>query len=191
MGTFLDCLEAQLPWSHCPNWLVNFQQEGATAVWSGVEALAHLRAVGPHPRADGAPDKIGSCLVAVAGSSYHGAPSTSLGLPALPRWPNAPRTTGQVAYPLPDGLDSEEYLGKFEQFLQQTPDVGVAIFEPQWGSSRLARTWPPKLLRDVIALCQRRGVYVLCDEVMCGLGVEQNLPGHLSPKPARGSAIPP
>ena len=116
VGAFLDSLEAQLPWSHCPNWLVNFQQEGATAVWSGVEVLAHLRAEGPHPRAEGITDKAGSCLVAVAESSYHGAPSTSLGQPALPRWPNAPRTPGQVPYPLPDG---GEYLEKFDEFLQQ------------------------------------------------------------------------
>lgn len=35
------------------------------------------------------------CLLGVAQASYHGAKTTALGQPALPRWPGAPRTTGQ------------------------------------------------------------------------------------------------
>ena len=35
------------------------------------------------------------CFLGVAQASYHGAKTTALGQPALPRWPGAPRTTGQ------------------------------------------------------------------------------------------------
>lgn len=97
----------------------------------------------------------------------------ALGQPAKPLWPNAPRTTGQVSYPLPPlsgEKECEEYLRKFDAFLAEHPDIGIFVFEPQWGSSRLARAWPPQLLKEVIARCQRSGAYVLCDEVMCGLG---------------------
>ena len=32
-------------------------------------------------------------------------------------------------------------------------DIGVFVFEPQWGSSRLACTWDPCLLKQVIDKC--------------------------------------
>ncbi|CAK9096373.1 Acetylornithine aminotransferase (ACOAT) [Durusdinium trenchii] len=168
---FVECLEKNLPWTGS-DWFVNVQQEGATAVWAGVEALGHLRQMAPHPKCS-ASRSLDVCRVGVAERSYHGTPTTALGQPAKPLWPNAPRTTGQVSYPLPPlsgEKECEEYLRKFDAFLAEHPDIGIFVFEPQWGSSRLARAWPPQLLKEVIARCQRSGAYVLCDEVMCGLG---------------------
>lgn len=42
--------------------------------------------------------------------------------------------------------------------------------EPQWGSSVAAMPWPPALLRQYIAAAKARGLSVVCDEIMCGLG---------------------
>ena len=71
------------------------------------------------------------CFLGVPEASYHGAKTTALGQPALPRWPNAPRTTGQaracwewcwmlrnpllleVAYPVPDTDDPKEHEAQY------------------------------------------------------------------------------
>ena len=49
-------------------------------------------------------------------------------------------------------------------------ELGVLLVEPQWGSSVAAMPWPPKLLKAYIAAAKERGIAVVCDEVMCGLG---------------------
>ena len=139
-----------------------------------LEALGHLQQIlGPHPKSSKT-ERLQQCCVAVAENSYHGPPTTALGQPALAQWPKAPRSSGQVTYPLPplgdDKAKCEKYLVDFETFLMEHPEIGVFVFEPQWGSSRLGRTWPRDLLREVIARCKRFGAYVLCDEIMCGLG---------------------
>ncbi|CAJ1368358.1 unnamed protein product [Effrenium voratum] len=173
IADFLDCLEKELPWTGT-DWFVNFQQEGSTAVWAGVEALAHLYAKGPHPKCKNVATRPSTCIVGIGESSYHGPKTTALGQPAQPRWPNAPRTSGQASYPLPpfeaEGAENGRYLEQFDAFLAENPDIGVFVFEPQWGSSRLACTWDPCLLKQVIDKCQQSGAYVLCDEIMCGLG---------------------
>ncbi len=48
--------------------------------------------------------------------------------------------------------------------------VGVLLVEPQWGSSVAAMPWPPALLRDYISAAKARGIAVIADEIMCGLG---------------------
>ena len=174
----MESLSPHLPWpaaeADC-DWFLNLQLEGATAVWAGVEALATLRSHNIVPAASGA-SKDETCCIGVAENSYHGALTTALGQPALPRWNKAPRTLGQVPYPLPpaDAATSQQaqkaYLDQFETFLMEHKEVGICIFEPQWGSSLLGRTWPAALLRNVISLCHGLGRSVLCDEIMCGLG---------------------
>eukprot|EP00439_Symbiodinium_sp_Y106_P050356 s6280_g6.t1 len=178
LADFVESLSPHLPWpaaeADC-DWFLNLQLEGATAVWAGVEALATLRSHNIVPAASGA-SKDETCCIGVAENSYHGALTTALGQPALPRWNKAPRTLGQVPYPLPpaDAATSQQaqkaYLDQFETFLMEHKEVGICIFEPQWGSSLLGRTWPAALLRNVISLCHGLGRSVLCDEIMCGLG---------------------
>ena len=46
----------------------------------------------------------------------------------------------------------------------------MVLFEPQWGSSVASTPWPPQLLRAYVTEAKRRGLAVICDEVMCGLG---------------------
>ena len=158
-----------LPWSRESDWFLNLQLDGSTAVWAGVEALASLRA-------SEASNASTECYLGIAEHSYHGARTTALGQPALPRWANAPRTVGQVPYPVPPAEAAtsqqaqEEYLENFEAFLAKNKQIGIFIFEPQWGSSLLGRIWPAELLRKVISLCHAKNRSVLCDEIMCGLG---------------------
>ena len=175
---FVEILEVHLPWPTEDDWFLNLQLEGASAVWAGVEALAALRAQNLVPAISRCElQNKDPCYLGVAEQSYHGARTTGLGQPALPRWTNAPRTDGQIPYPLPpaEAATSESakkaYLKEFEGFLaENTERIGIFIFEPQWGSSLLGRTWPKDLLQKVIELCHRFEKSVLCDEIMCGLG---------------------
>jgi len=169
LGSFVEALEPHLPWPKGDDWFVNLQQEGATAVWAGVEALMQLSQL----RHKASPRS----MVAVGERSYHGAKTTGLGMPAQPRWPSAPRTQGQVAYPVPAaGAESstslqEEFLKRFDAFLDAEGEkVGCILFEPQWGSTFAARPWPAKLLQEAVTRSKKRGIFVLCDEIMCGLG---------------------
>eukprot|EP00931_Biecheleriopsis_adriatica_P103263 TRINITY_DN78122_c0_g1_i1.p1 TRINITY_DN78122_c0_g1~~TRINITY_DN78122_c0_g1_i1.p1 ORF type:complete len:482 (-),score=107.24 TRINITY_DN78122_c0_g1_i1:53-1474(-) len=181
LSNFVEALAPHLPWSSAEDdWFINLQLEGATAVWAGVESLMRLRELGSRPGKRGLVTGNSAdtpSFVGVANNSYHGAKTTGLGQPALPRWPGAPRAEGQLAYPVPpvEASHSETacaaYLVELDNFLDKHGDqIGVFLFEPQWGSSLVARAWPPQLLKEAIARCQRRGAFVLCDEIMCGLG---------------------
>ena len=46
----------------------------------------------------------------------------------------------------------------------------MLLVEPQWGSSVAAMPWPPALLRAYVKTAQARGIPVVADEIMCGLG---------------------
>jgi len=154
LGGFLQALKDHLPWEHTDDWLASLQMEGATAVWAGIDLLFQLRG------AEGAPARN---FVAVAARSYHGPKTTSLGFPALPRWPGAPRTEGAVAYPV-------EESSWYEWLEKEGDRVGVMIVEPQWGSSAAGRPWDPAVLQRIVRAAKRRGISVLADEIMCGLG---------------------
>jgi adenosylmethionine-8-amino-7-oxononanoate aminotransferase len=108
-------------------------------------------------------------IVAVGSASYHGPPSTSLGSKS-PLW----EKTHQVTYPVPiagENVDESMYVSKFQNFLDEYEDeVGVLLIEPQWGSSQAAFPWPDTLLKTYVAMAKARGIRIVCDEIMCGLG---------------------
>jgi len=170
LGAFVEAMSSHLPWPEAEDdWFFNLQLEGATAVWAGVEALMRFQQSSDAGQA--------RTHVAVGERSYHGPKSNALGQPAEPRWPGAPRTEGQLPYPLPSptcdesGPEHEEFLRRFDAFLDEHAEhVGVILFEPQWGSSFAGRPWPPTTLKEVVRRSKSRGMLVLCDEIMCGLG---------------------
>lgn len=43
-------------------------------------------------------------------------------------------------------------------------------FPQQWGSSQAALPWPEHLLKKYISMARERGIKIICDEIMCGLG---------------------
>lgn len=165
---FLNALEPHLPWDNVDklDWCTSLQLEGASAVWAAVDMLLQIRMLetGDTQR----------MKVAVGATSYHGPPSTSFGAKS-PLW----HKHHQVKYPCPtpaaaaegEELDEEELFNQFKAFLDSHKDeIGVILFEPQWGSSQTAYPWPKTLLKRYIELAKSRNIKVICDEIMCGLG---------------------
>jgi len=177
------------------DWCLSLQLEGASAVWAGVDMLLQMSMLEEQADEDENDDSTTTTTttstakgpqtnrkrtkVAVAGTSYHGPPSTSFGAKA-PLWTKP----HQLTYPAPRVQDmenfeteddkvayEEELYEQFSTFLEQhAHQVGVILFEPQWGSSQAAMPWPKDLLQRYISLSKKHGIKVLCDEIMCGLG---------------------
>lgn len=171
LASFIRELERHLPWSRADplaqDWCVSLQMEGASAVMAGVDLLLQLR----HVRSGRPAGDIGSWRIGVGAASYHGPPSTSPGA----RKPLFEAKHNQVTYPVPTpSMTSDElaeYLSSFSRWLDaNAADLGCLLVEPQWGSSVCAFLWNPSTLRAVIDMCHSKGVLVLADEIMCGLG---------------------
>mmetsp|Transcript_10688 Transcript_10688/g.16769 ORF Transcript_10688/g.16769 Transcript_10688/m.16769 type:complete len:511 (+) Transcript_10688:66-1598(+) len=161
---FVAALEPHLPWTNTEelDWCVSLQLEGASAVWAAIDLVLQetMLRTGDTKRV----------LVAVGEISYHGPPSTSFGAKCS-LW----QKSHQVKYPVPIAgagpIDEEEYLKSFEAFLDKhARELGVILFEPQWGSSQAAFPWPRTLLKNYIKMAKARGIGVVADEIMCGLG---------------------
>jgi adenosylmethionine-8-amino-7-oxononanoate aminotransferase len=164
LGDFIAALEPHLPWNNNTenDWCVSLQLEGASAVWAAVDMLLQVNTL-----LDATSKSRNK--VAVAGTSYHGPPSTCFGAKA-PIWTKE----HQVIYPTPKvntPMDEAQLLQDYEAFLDQhAHEVGVMLVEPQWGSSQAGFPWPKDLLKQYIVMAQSRGIKVVCDEIMCGLG---------------------
>jgi len=162
LSDFILALEPHLPWKgkETLDWCVSLQLEGGSAVWAGIDMLLQLQFIKGNTHRK---------MVAVGAKSYHGPPSTSLGSSCPLFTKNA-----QLIYPVPiagETFDEEELLLQYEQFLDEhSDDIGVLLIEPQWGSSQVGLPWPRKLIKSYIKMAQERGILVLADEIMCGLG---------------------
>jgi adenosylmethionine-8-amino-7-oxononanoate aminotransferase len=163
LSGFVEALEPHLPWKNKAelDWCVSLQLEGASAVWAAIDMLLQTQflASGDKKRNK----------VAVGSTSYHGPPSTSFGS-SSPLWNKA----NQVTYPVPSPgveLDEEQMISTFEDWLNANEDeIGVMLVEPQWGSSQAGLPWKKSLLKRYISMAQSRGIKVVADEIMCGLG---------------------
>lgn len=162
-GDFLKALEPHLPWGNLDelDWCISLQLEGASAVMAAIDVMMQEQIL-----LTGNTDRK---MVAVGGCSYHGPPSTSFGS-ACPLW----EREYQLKYPVPlagQPVDAEKLLSQYEAFLDEHAEkIGVLLVEPQWGSSQAAFPWPKELLMKYISMAQERGIRVLSDEIMCGLG---------------------
>jgi adenosylmethionine-8-amino-7-oxononanoate aminotransferase len=167
LETFLNALEPHLPWkknADSPNdWTCSLQLEGASAVWAAIDMCLQVSMIEqPEKNKD-------RLMVAVGKTSYHGPPSTSFG-GSSPLW----QKQYQIQYPTPvagEVINESELYADFTTFLDTYGDqIGVILIEPQWGSSQAALPWPKSLVQKYIKLSQSRGIKVVCDEIMCGLG---------------------
>jgi len=162
LSDFISTLEAHLPWNdrESLDWCVSLQLEGASAVWAGIDMLLQLQILRGNRHRE---------MVAVGAKSYHGPPSTSFGS-------SSPLFTkhAQIMYPVPvagEEIDEEVLLSQFERFLDKHGDqIGVLLIEPQWGSSQVGLPWPKNLAKQYVEMAKERGILVLADEIMCGLG---------------------
>lgn len=164
LDVFLQALAPHVPWKKKDanqDWCVSLQLEGASAVWAAIDMLLQVEMLST--------GQTTRTKVAVGATSYHGPPSTSFGS-KTPLWTKE----HQVTYPVPLVAveKSDEKLKKeFAGFLEQhAKEVGVILFEPQWGSSQAGLPWSKDLLRHFIAQAKAHGIKVICDEIMCGLG---------------------
>jgi len=163
LADFIEALEPHLPWKDIDSldWCVSLQLEGASAVWAAIDMLLQTQII--------ATGNDSRKKVAVGATSYHGPPATSFGSKS-PLW----HKHHQVQYPVPRpgmDIDEEDMISEFEAFLNENGDeIGVMLVEPQWGSSQAGLPWPKTLLRRYVALAQSRGIKVVADEIMCGLG---------------------
>mmetsp|Transcript_31217 Transcript_31217/g.75462 ORF Transcript_31217/g.75462 Transcript_31217/m.75462 type:complete len:522 (+) Transcript_31217:378-1943(+) len=163
LSDFVSELEKHLPWKDSADldWCVSLQLEGASAVWAAIDMVLQesFLTTGNFDRNK----------VAVGSTSYHGPPSTSFGS-KCPLW----KKDKQVLYPTPEPgqwINIAEYESKFKEFLDEHgAEVGVILFEPQWGSSKAGFPWPKQLLKSYISMAKERGIKVVTDEIMCGLG---------------------
>jgi adenosylmethionine-8-amino-7-oxononanoate aminotransferase len=167
LSQFVQALEPHLPWNNSNelDWCVSLQLEGASAVWAAIDMVLQesMLSSGNRKRK----------MVAVGTTSYHGPPSTSFGA-QCPLW----QKSYQVKYPTPtagEPVNDDELLSKFEKFLEDHADeVGVILFEPQWGSSQAGYPWPKSLLKTYVEMARARGIKIVADEIMCGLGRHGN-----------------
>ena len=177
MDNFLNSIEKHLPtWAREENdWAVNLQAEGASAVHAAIDMCLQVYQPGADFNAPGA-----KTLVACGASSYHGPASTSPG-GATPLGARAKGLTHPARYPVPSpfwrhrGEDDASFHGRllteFKQYLDTYEhEIGVLLVEPQWGSSVAGQPWPPLLLKAYIEEARSRGIAVVSDEIMCGLG---------------------
>lgn len=163
LASFVEALSAHLPWKNAEelDWCLSLQLEGASAVWAAIDMVLQeaMLTAGNKSRK----------MVAVGATSYHGPPSTSFGA-NCPLWSKS----YQVTYPVPIAgveLNEDEFMQSFDLFLEKHADeVGVILFEPQWGSSQAAFPWPIDLLKICIQKSKAKGIRVVCDEIMCGMG---------------------
>lgn len=167
LSGFVEALEPHLPWENAEDldWCVSIQLEGASAVWAAIDMVLQEKILtsGQKQRK----------MVAVGATSYHGPPSTSFGA-KCPLWQKG----YQVKYPVPiagEPINEEKLLSEFDAFLEEHGDtIGVMLVEPQWGSSQAAFPWPKPLLKKYIEKARARGIGIVADEIMCGLGRHGN-----------------
>ena len=163
LPAFLEALELHLPWKNKDelDWCVSLQLEGASAVWAAIDMVLQVNIIENKQQ--------GRLKIAVGATSYHGPPSTSFGA-SQPLW----HKNNQLIYPVPTAYgsyDEDELLEKYRKFLDDhAHETGVILFEPQWGSSQAALPWPKHLLKTYVEMARERGIKIVCDEIMCGLG---------------------
>ena len=168
LGRFIEELACHLPWPGVTDdWFVTLQIEGASAVLAAVDLMIQIR----HCASNDTHSPLDRWHIGVAATSYHGPPSSSPGS----RHPLFDSRHHQILYPVPSPFmtrdEHNSYLQRFGAWLEERgAHLACILVEPQWGSSCAAYCWNKDTLRSVIDMAHAKGVLVVADEIMCGLG---------------------
>tara|TARA_B100000575_G_C23142698_1_gene665561 strand:+ start:87 stop:1418 length:1332 start_codon:yes stop_codon:yes gene_type:complete len=169
INEFLLSLEPHIPisWKKEKDWVVTLQVEGSSAVHAAVDIIFQKNIQSGNY----------SKYIAVGESSYHGPSSTSFGNGGGSHFVNIK----QVTYPVPQikykrkDESWSNFLDRIEKnlykFLEENyNEIKIVLIEPQWGSAGEGQFWPVDLLRKFVNMARQYGIYVISDEIMCGLG---------------------
>ena len=166
-----ECLATYLIWTKFwkkeKDWVVTLQVEGSSAVHAAVDIIFQKNIQSGNY----------SKYIAVGESSYHGPSSTSFGNGGGSHFVNIK----QVTYPVPQikykrkDESWSNFLDRIEKnlykFLEENyNEIKIVLIEPQWGSAGEGQFWPVDLLRKFVNMARQYGIYVISDEIMCGLG---------------------
>lgn len=163
LNTFINSITPYVPHHFENNWYISIQSEGASAIHTAVDILLSRQ------------DKTKQ-TIAVGQSCYHGPKTTSYGNSDI-----SYISFNQLFYPIPilkyknskeNMLDFNTRIEKdLDKFIKENKNsIGVIIIEPQWGSAGTAQYWPKDMLRKFIDNARKEGIFVITDEIMCGLG---------------------
>ncbi len=134
---------------------VFYSDDGSTAIEVALKMAVQFHQLTGHPE---------RCRFAAFDHAYHGdtAGAASLGGIAAFQDRFAP-----LSFPVARVADMAA-LNALDA-VTKAPLAGIVI-EPMIQGAGGMRTWPPGLLRDLRAWCDREGVFLLLDEVMTGFG---------------------
>ena len=134
---------------------VFYSDDGSTAIEVALKMAVQFHQLTGHPE---------RCRFAAFDHAYHGdtAGAASLGGIAAFQDRFAP-----LSFPVTHAAD----VGSLDGLDAATKaSLAGVVIEPMIQGAGGMRTWPPGLLRDLRAWCDREGVFLLLDEVMTGFG---------------------
>jgi adenosylmethionine-8-amino-7-oxononanoate aminotransferase len=134
---------------------VFYSDDGSTAIEVALKMAVQYHQLSGHPE---------RCRFAAFDHAYHGdtAGAASLGGIAAFHDRFAP-----LSFPVVRLADLTALQALDEETVST---LAAVVIEPLVQGAAGMRTWPPGLLRDLRAWCDRRGVFLILDEVMTGFG---------------------
>ena len=160
---FINVLKKHVPYNFDDDLTVSIQIEGASAVHAAVDMILSKQ-------------NIKKQHIGVGSSCYHGPIPTSFG-----KFKSSYIDFKQIFYPVTI-LKHKRINETIEQFYDRIEDelnefitlnkeiLGVIIIEPQWGSAGTGQVWPVDILKRFINNAHKEGIFVISDEIMCGIG---------------------
>ncbi len=148
---------------------------GSEAVEISIKFLRQYRL------ATGQPER---CKVITCMPSYHGSTIAALTLSGDDGYRSflegfatpSPRVPAPLSYRLPEGLDEEGYAAKCAVSLEELvfalgPESVLAfVLEPVGGLATGCVVPPTSYMESIRAICDRYGIFLVFDEVLCGAG---------------------
>ena len=138
---------------------------------SGSEAVeSAIKFVRQYHRSNGEP---GRTKIIARDMAYHGTTMGALSVTGIPKYrePFGPLLTGVRHVPNTLGRTTEECVAEIERVVaEEGAQTIAAVFAEPVQNSRGALVPPDGYWRELRALCDRHGILLVADEVICGFG---------------------